>query len=96
MKYTSIGQNPDGSVTIRIFMDDGHTYDQDFTVVVPTYEQVLDDLVAPVMRSYVEVPPTQETLDDPEVPVWCAATPEAPADIPEDATSVDLVAAAEG
>lgn len=78
MKYAPIGHNPDGTVTVRMFMDDGSTYDELFTFYVPTLEEVINDIVSTRMRAIAEKAPTKEELESPSVQVWEVPEAEAP------------------
>lgn len=65
MRYLPIGQNEDGSLTVRMFFDDGVAFDQTFTVEEVSPAALLDLLVAPRMREIAASAPAPSVLDDP-------------------------------
>lgn len=89
MRYVAIGHNDDGtdegSFTVRMFMDDGRVFDDEFKVHVPTFEECLDGTVGPRMRELAQTPPLAEHLADPNIPI---GEVEGPAPAPDTAVEV--------
>ena len=90
MHYTPIAVDPDGSMIVRMFMDDGTIYDRTFMLEESSPAALLDLLVRPLMLELAASPPSKEMLDNPDTPLWLSATPEqaATAVIPDDAVEI--------
>lgn len=70
MKYTIIGENPDNTLTVRLFVGE-RVYDRIIDrPVLPTLDDLVADVVNPLMDDLQAQAPTEEELADPEQPIF--------------------------